>query len=147
MENENGTTSSFIDQEVKPIPSYDGNGWSKYQILVLNQLNDHSRAIKQLWENDTNNRIKDSLSSKEHIDFKECQKELKKTIQELNEVLRDLAERIDAIEEKERIKSGIDSGIKVYWGFLGAAAAFILNFLFTKIDKVIEFFQHINSGQ
>jgi hypothetical protein len=135
---------SFIEKEVKTIPSYDGNGWSKYQILVLNQLGDHSRAIKQLWASDTKNKIRDSLSEKENNDFKERQIEIKKTLDNLNSSIKTLNERIDSLEKKQTIKEGIDSGMKAYWGFIGAGLAFIINFLFTKFDRVISFFQHVN---
>ena len=114
------------------------NGWSKYQIMVLQQLEDHSRVLQNLnkdivdikqymavseaeikgWRNSTTAAL-DSLEKKmSFVLYDE-----KGLNQKVNQIERDLD-----VDEKSTMK------VKAIWAFIGAVVASLSSFIFQIVE-------------
>jgi len=112
--------------------NYEGNGWSKYQIMVLQQLDDHKKVLQNL--------------NKELVDIKTCiavsETELKmwrahtmlsveKLTEDVNNILYDesgLTNKLRALEKTSEVEEQISVKSKATWAIYGAIIAFLINF-------------------
>jgi len=115
---------------------YEGNGWSKYQLLVLQQLDDHNKVLQNL-----NKEIVDlkQMNAVSEAELKMWRTQTMATLTEmsasvdfilydekgLNAKLTKL-EQISAVNEQARLK------IKAIWAFYGAIAVVLIDVI-TKI--------------
>jgi hypothetical protein len=130
-----------------------GNGWSRYQIMVLQQLTDHTKLLQALMSEI--NTIKQQIAISDIIS-KNWRDQADKTIGELKDdvefILEDeagLNTRLKHIEESVKIEEKSSLKIKAFWGLLGGAVVVIVDLAIRVITLVNSKLQVImsNSGQ
>lgn len=119
-----------------------GNGWSRYQIMVLQQLTDHTKLLQALMSEI--NSIKQQIAISDIIS-KNWRDQADKSIDELKDdvefILEDeagLNQRLKNIEETVKIEEKSSLKIKAFWGLLGGAVVVV-------VDIAIRIFSLINS--
>ena len=120
------------------INHYEGNGWSKYQIMVLQQLEDHNRVLQnlnkevvdikqsmavttaeaKLWRDSTVNTLESLEKKMSHILYDESG-----VNQKVIKIQRDLD-----VEEQTSTR------FKAIWAVYGAVAAFVINMVFHVVE-------------
>lgn len=124
--------------------SYDengnGNGWSRYQIMVLQQLTDHTKLLQALMSEI--NTIKQQIAISDIIS-KNWRDQADKSISELKDdvefILEDeagLNQRLKHIEENVKVEEKSSLKAKAFWGVLGGIAVVVIDFAI-KIINVI----------
>lgn len=111
--------------------SYEGNGWSKYQIMVLQQLDDHNKVLQNL--NKDLVEIKQSMAVSE-TELKMWRAQImlsvEKLTEEVDEILYDesgLSQKIRALEKTNEIDERVSLKTKAVWAIYGAVFAFLSN--------------------
>lgn len=126
-----------------------GNGWSRYQIMVLQQLTDHTKLLQALMSEI--NTIKQQIAISDIVS-KNWRDQADKTIGELKDdvefILEDeagLNQRLKHIEESVKIEEKSSLKVKAFWGVLGGIvvvfvdfAIKIINVINTKLQIVLD---------
>lgn len=124
--------------------SYDehgnGNGWSRYQIMVLQQLTDHTKLLQALMSEI--NTIKQQIAISDIVS-KNWRDQADKSIGELKDdvefILEDetgLNQRVKNLEENVKIEEKSTLKAKAFWGILGGVAVVIVDFGFKIVNLV-----------
>lgn len=112
--------------------NYEGNGWSKYQIMVLQQLDDHNKVLQNL--NKELVEVKQSMAvSETELKMWRAQTmlSLEKLTEDVDEILYDeggLNYKLRALEKTSEIEERVSVKTKAMWAVYGAIIAFLLNF-------------------
>lgn len=110
---------------------YDGNGWSRYQIMVLQQLEDHNKVLQNLNKEIVD--LKQTIAvSETELKMWRAQIMLSVTNLEKNmdEVLYDengLNSRVSKLERDTSIEQQLSTKIKATWAFVGAIIMFTID--------------------
>lgn len=119
---------------------YEGNGWSKYQLMVLQQLDDHNKILQNLNEELVD--IKQNVAVSE-TELKMWRAQIMSTIerlsQDVDEILYDetgLSNKIRALEKNNEVDEKVDIKTKAIWAIVGGIGAFAINALI-KIAEVV----------
>lgn len=119
-----------------------GNGWSRYQIMVLQQLTDHTKLLQALMSEI--NTIKQQIAITDIVS-KNWRDQADRSIQELKEdvefILEDetgINQRLKHIENNTKIEEKSSLKIKAFWGLLGGAIVVI-------VDIVLRIFNLLQS--
>lgn len=117
--------------EQSNINQYEGNGWSKYQLLVLQQLEDHHKLLQNL--NKDINELRQSNAVSE-TELKMWRSQTMITVQkleeEVDEILYDekgLNFKVSTIERELNIEEQASTKWKATLALYGSIAVFILN--------------------
>jgi hypothetical protein len=122
------------------INKYEGNGWSKYQLLVLQQLDDHNKVLQNL--------NKEIVDLKQTIAVSEAEQKMWKAqiitlsdnlTEKIDYILYDdnsVASRLSKIEKNNEVQERTSLKIKAVWAFYGAILVFLIEF-FGKILPII----------
>jgi len=109
-----------------------GNGWSRYQIMVLQQLTDHTKLLQALMSEI--NTIKQQIAITDIVS-KNWRDQADKSIQELKEdvdfILEDetgINNRLKQIEENTKIEEKSSLKMKAFWGVVGGIAVVVIDF-------------------
>lgn len=123
--------NSNFDEEKRN--HYEGNGWSKYQIMVLQQLEDHNEVLhnlnKEIAEIKQNLAVSDTelkiwrASAMSDIDLLESQ--MKNVLYEDS----GLNKRISEIEKETEFKLKTNNKSRALWAALGAGAVAIVDII------------------
>lgn len=111
---------------------YEGNGWSKYQIMVLQQLDDHNTVLQNLNKELVN--IKQNLAvSETELKMWRAQTMLsiEKLTEDVDEILYDesgLSYKIRALEKSNEVEERVSTKAKAIWAMIGAVVAFLASF-------------------
>jgi hypothetical protein len=112
--------------------NYEGNGWSKYQIMVLQQLDDHNKVLQNL--NKELVEVKQSMAVSE-TELKMWRAQTMLSIENLtedvNEILYDeggLNYKLRALEKTSEVEERVSVKTKAMWAVYGAIIAFLINF-------------------
>lgn len=116
----------------KKVPNqYDGNGWSKYQIMVLQQLDDHNKILQNF--NKELNDLKQTIAVSD-MEMKMWKIQTMKTIEEhgdwLDATLYDddsLVNRLNHMENLLEVEQKTQSKLKAAWALYAAVAMFFVN--------------------
>lgn len=117
-----------------------GNGWSRYQIMVLQQLTDHTKLLQALMSEI--NTIKQQIAINDIIS-KNWRDQADKSIQELKEdvefILEDeqgVNKRLKSIEENTKVEEKSSLKMKAFWGVVGGIAVVVIDFAIRIINTV-----------
>lgn len=120
---------------------YEGNGWSKYQLMVLQQLEDHSEVLHNL--NKEIVEIKQTMAVSETelkmwrtatmSDLKKIEKQIESILHEDNGI----NSRLNVLEINEELRNRMANKSKALWAAVGAALVCIVDL----IAKSLAFFQ------
>lgn len=112
---------------------YEGNGWSKYQIMVLQQLDDHNKLLQNM--NKDINEIK-QLNAVSETELKMWRAQIMATTQELETnvdyILYDekgLNHKINTIERELDIEEQANTKWKASLALYGSVVMFIANII------------------
>jgi len=112
--------------------NYEGNGWSKYQIMVLQQLDDHNKVLQNL--------NKELVEIKQNIAVSETELKMwraqtmlsiEKLTEDVDTILYDeggLNYKLRALERTNEVEEKVSSKTKAMWAIYGAVFAFLINF-------------------
>jgi hypothetical protein len=130
------------------INKYEGNGWSKYQLMVLQQLDDHNKVLQNL--------NKEIVDLKQTIAVSEAEQKMWKAqiislsdnlTEKIDYILYDdnsVASRLNKIEKNNEVQERTSMKIKAVWAFYGAILVFLIEFF----GKILPFiWQVILSGK
>lgn len=126
-----------------------GNGWSRYQIMVLQQLTDHTKLLQALMSEI--NTIKQQIAISDIIS-KNWRDQADKSIQELKEdvdfIMEDeggINQRLRHIEENAKVEEKSTLKVKAFWGLLGGVIVVVvdlgiklINIINTKLQFVLD---------
>jgi hypothetical protein len=119
---------------------YEGNGWSKYQIMVLQQLDDHNKVLQNL--------NKDLVELKQSIAVSETESKMwrlqtmstvERLTKEVDLILYDesgLSNKIRDLQKTNEVEEKSDIKVKAVWAFVGAVVVFFIN----AATKAVELF-------
>jgi hypothetical protein len=111
--------------------NYEGNGWSKYQIMVLQQLDDHNAVLQNL--NKELVEIKQSMAvSETELKMWRAQTmlSLERLTADVDGILYDesgLSHKIRNLEKCNEVEETVSTKTKAIWAIYGAVAAFLSN--------------------
>jgi hypothetical protein len=121
--------NSSFDQN--NINHYEGNGWSKYQIMVLQQLDDHSKVLQNM--NKDINEMRQTMAVSE-TELKMWRAQITSVTQELEEnvdyILYDekgLNQKVVTIERELDIEEQANTKWKASMALYGSIAMFVVN--------------------
>ena len=143
-----------MDERIKNKTGYEGNGWSRYQILVLQQLEDHSAllqsmncdigAIKQqaaVSDNNAQNRWERADTA-----IRECKRDTDRLITDLRKSITDVEEVTTTLDKRITIAEGEKLGFenhavrsRTLWSAIIALVAALMGLSFEVIKT---FFLH-----
>lgn len=122
-----------VEKQDEQIP---GNGWTRYQQLVLNELQRHEDKLNTLEREIINLRM---ANTRLEMEIKGNTDTLSKVLAELNKIESKFTSKVEALDD-EREKLSTDLG-SLKWKF--AAASTVVATIFTAvIQGVIKFFLH-----
>lgn len=123
---------------------YEGNGWSKYQIMVLQQLDDHNKLML--------NFNKELVEAKQDIAVSEAerkmwQKQISSKVEQMEEDLDNilygdegLKKRVEEIERGINVDEQIKTRLKATWALYAAGAMFLINIGIQLADIILKHF-------
>lgn len=115
----------------KDLNSYEGNGWSKYQILVLQQLDDHNKVLQNL-----NKEIADlkQTVAVSDMELKMWKIQTMKSIEELDKEVHFIlydehghVVRLNDIERALDVEKKAQTKLKAVWALYAAIGMFLVN--------------------
>jgi len=121
---------------------YEGNGWSKYQLMVLQQLDDHNKVLQNL-----NKEIIDlkQLLAVTQTEDKMWRAQTMLTLEELSKkvthILYDekgLGSRINSLENELDIEEQAKTRMKATWALYGAVIIFIFDAAFKMLNYFLK---------
>jgi hypothetical protein len=119
------------EYEQKNFNRYDGNGWSKYQLMVLQQLDDHNKVLQNLNKEIVDMKQSNAVSEAEQKMWKKQIVELSEdTTEKLDHILYDeggIANRLSTLEKVKEIQEQTSLKIKASWAIYGAVVVFIID--------------------
>lgn len=123
---------------------YEGNGWSKYQIMVLQQLDDHNKLML--------NFNKELVDAKQNIAVSEVERKMwqnqisskvEQMEKDLDNILygdEGLKKRVEEIERGIDIEGQIKTRLRATWALYAAGAMFLLNIGIQIVELILKHF-------
>ena len=110
---------------------FDANGWSKYQLMVLQQLEDHTRVLQNLNKEIVAINQALAVQQAETVMWKnQITNALKELRDEVDEILYDekgIGQRIVTVERELDVEQQTDTKIKAIWALYGSVLAVVSN--------------------
>ena len=117
---------------------YEGNGWSKYQIMVLQQLDDHNKILQNLNEEIVNLKQNVAVSETELKMWRaQTMSSIERLTEEVDEILYDeagLSNKVRALEKDNEIEEKLDLKSRAMWAVVGGASMFIINLIIKFVE-------------
>ena len=121
---------------------YEGNGWSRYQIMVLQQLEDHTTLLQNLADKVN---ILESTAAVASALTENNKKIADRQIQELQDDIDYIlnsetgtTSRIRVLENEVKLTERVTRHTKAFWGAIGAAAVGGVGIILEIIKFIIE---------
>lgn len=123
---------------------YEGNGWSKYQIMVLQQLDDHNKLML--------NFNKELVDAKQNIAVSEVERKMwqnqisskvEHMEKDLDNILygdEGLKKRVEEIERGIDVTDQIKTRLKATWALYAAGLMFLVNVGIQVVDIILKHF-------
>ena len=110
---------------------FDANGWSKYQLMVLQQLEDHTRVLQNLNKEIVAINQALAVQQAETVMWKnQITTALKELRDEVDEILYDekgIGQRIVTVERELDVEQQTDTKIKATWALYGSILVVVSN--------------------
>ena len=120
--------------------NYEGNGWSKYQILVLQQLDDHNKILQNLNQELVDIKQNVAVSETELKMWRaQTMSSIERLTDEVDQILYDeagLSNKVRALEKDNEVEEKITMKSKAIWAVVGGVLMFVVN-LIIKMAEVI----------
>jgi hypothetical protein len=112
---------------------YEGNGWSKYQVLVLQQLEDHNAVLKNLNQEISNIKQIIAVSEAENKMWKaQVSEDVKRIQNDIDYIVYDekgVNNRLTIVEHELEIENHYNVKWRATWALYGSLAVFFVNVL------------------
>lgn len=133
-----------MDLKLKQQNDYDGNGWSKYQIMVLAQLEGHTKLLENLMNDLSGMNKTIAVSENEYKNWqKNVDRELVDIDKKMNFILHDdrgVNSRLRFLEENGRVEEKSNLKLKAFWGIIGGALIVVINILINGLSILKDHF-------
>lgn len=122
--------------------SHDLNGWSKYEMAVLQRLEDHTRLLQNL-TNETNS-IKQQMAISDIV-AKNWRESVDKTMKDLKDEIefildeneqKSLTHRVMVIEEDKKVENKASLKLKAFWGIVGGGVIILIDIFIKTFDFI-----------
>ena len=130
------------NQQFENQNAYEGNGWSKYQLMVLQQLNDHSKVLQNLNEQLVDFKQGFAVSEAE---YKLSRAQIMVTLDELSKKLtyvlydeKGVTARVAKLEKTVDIEDQTKTKMKATWAFYGAIFVFLVDVVYKVLTYVVK---------
>ena len=127
-----------MDLKLKQQNDYEGNGWSKYQIMVLAQLEGHTKLLENLMNDLSDMNRAMAVSDNEYRNWqKNVDRELEDIDEKMNFILHDekgVNSRLRTLEENGRIDEKSSLKLKALWGLIGGAIIILMDLVSKGFD-------------
>lgn len=121
---------------------YEGNGWSKYQLMVLQQLNDHNTVLQNLNKEVVNiNQLIAVAEAETKIWKTQTTSEISSLTKDVEHILYDekgLNSRFNTIERELDVEQQANTKNKAMWALYGTVIMFIANVLIQVISLMLK---------
>lgn len=121
---------------------FDSNGWSKYQLMVLQQLEDHTRVLQNLNKEIVAINQALAVQQAETAMWKtQITVALKELRDEVDEILYDekgIGQRIVTVERELDVEEQANTKVKAVWALYGSVIAVIANAV---VNLVVAYFK------
>jgi hypothetical protein len=128
--------------EQQNINQYEGNGWSKYQLLVLQQLEDHHKLLENLNKDINELRQANAVSDTELKMWRsQTMITIQKLEEEVDEMLYDekgLNSKVLTIERELNIEEQANTKWRATLALYGSIAVFLLNIIVQIITAYVK---------
>jgi hypothetical protein len=127
---------------LKKINEYSGNGWSQYQLLVLETLRDHTAMLKEVMSEMNSlkqqNAVLDIINKNWREGYDKNLADIKTDVEQSQKDLVSLDERVDTLEINTKTEEKINLKMKGAWAAIGGGLIVIVELGL----KLIEFLYH-----
>ena len=128
-----------LDESVEK-NGYEGNGWSKYQIMVLQQLDDHNKILQNLNEEIVNLKQNVAVSETELKMWRaQTMSSIERLTEEVDVILYDesgLSNKVRALEKDNEVEEKLDLKSKAMWAVVGGVLMFVANILIKFVEVI-----------
>ena len=115
------------------------NGWSKYQLMVLQQLEDHTRVLQNLNKEiiaiNQSLAVQQAETSMWKAQINASLKELRDEVDEILYGEKGIGQRIVTVERELDVEEQTDTKLKAVWALYGSVLAVVAN-------VVVQFFSN-----
>ena len=120
----------------------DTNGWSKYQLMVLQQLDDHTKVLQNLNKEIVTINQSIAVQQAENTMWKaQIVSNLKELRDEVDKILYDekgINQRIGTVERELVVEEQTNTKMKATWAFYGSILAIIANIVFQIVSTYLK---------
>ena len=128
-----------LDESVEK-NGYEGNGWAKYQIMVLQQLDDHNKILQNLNEEIVNLKQNVAVSETELKMWRaQTMSSIERLTEEVDVILYDesgLSNKVRALEKDNEVEEKLDLKSKAMWAVVGGVLMFVANILIKFVEVI-----------
>jgi hypothetical protein len=112
---------------------YDGNGWSQYQILVLDTLKDHTLMLKEVMTEINSlkqqNAVIDILNKNWRDNYDKNLATFNNDLTNIRKEITEIDERISPIEDQLMVEEKSTLRMKGMWAVIGSTVVIVINLL------------------
>jgi len=116
----------------------EGNGWSKYQLMVLQQLDDHNKVLQNLNKEITDLKQLIAVSETERKMWRaQTMISLEELSKKVTHILYDekgIGSRVSTIEREMDVEAQATTRMKATWALYGAVLVFVVNVAIKLVD-------------
>jgi hypothetical protein len=116
----------------------ESNGWSKYQLMVLQQLDDHTKVLQNLNKEIITINQSIAVQQAENIMWKaQIVSNLKELREEVDKILYDekgINQRVVTVERELVVEEKTNTKIKATWAFYGSIAVVAVNIIIQVVN-------------
>jgi len=113
----------FEKKQLTGLGDYEGNGWSKYQLLVLQTLTDHTSLIKSVHDEINELKKQAAVDSNEMSNWRKNYDseldEFRDNCEEIKKKVESVDHRLKNIEDDKILEKRVTIRNKATWGALG----------------------------
>ena len=112
---------------------YESNGWSKYQLMVLQQLDDHTKVLQNLNKEIITINQSIAVQQAENVMWKaQIVSNLKELREEVDKILYDekgINQRVVTVERELDVEEQTNTKVKATWALYGSIAGVVVNII------------------
>lgn len=121
---------------------YDANSWSKYQLMVLQQLEDHTKVLQNLNKEIVTINQSMAVNQAESVMWRtQIASNLKELREEVDKILYDekgINQRVGTVERELEVEEQTNLKMKATWAFYGSMIAVVSNIIFQVVSAYLK---------
>ena len=132
-----------MDDQFKEKNEYTGNGWSKYQMMVLDQLQGHTHLLETLMKEITEIKRHIAVSDMASKNWRDNTDEKITYLQQnVDNILFDekgINSRLRKMEEDHKIQEHSALRFKASWGLIGGGLVVVIDIILKSVSAFVHF--------